>query len=296
MSAGIAIIPTVESAIEIPSALSGAFRARAREANKYTVGTVAVIGGSERFPHAPVFAALGARTAGAGLIRLVIPEASRFAAAQHVPEATLARLGEEELPPRADVCVAGMGLGLSASTEAVVRRLLLGGEGRFVIDADALTVLAGRGGLERQEGRSLVLTPHEGEAARLLGTSGAQVRADRLSAARELAARYGATVVLKGPGTLVVSADGRRVYENAAGNPYMALGGMGDLLAGVIGARWAYLGPDAFLAAAGGVWLHSLASDRVVAAGKDPSVVGTAAELGGVRVRLDSGCASEGRV
>ena len=111
--------------------------------------------------------------------------------------------------------------------------------------------------------------------------------ADRLAAAREIVRRYGATVVLKGANTLVVSVDGSRVYGNKTGNPSMALGGMGDLLAGVIGARWAYLGGDAFLAAASGAWLHGIASDEVVKAAMDPSIVSTVAQIGSLRVRLD---------
>ena len=114
------------------------------------------------------------------------------------------------------------------------------------------------------------------------------MHADRLAAAREIVDRYGATVVLKGAHTLVVSADSSRVYENLTGNPFMALGGMGDLLAGVIGARWAYLKGDPFLAAASGVWMHGAASDAVVAAAGDPSVANTAAAVGSLRVRLDA--------
>ena len=86
---------------------------------------------------------------------------------------------------------------------------------------------------------------------------------------------------------MVVSADGAKVYENRCGNPFMALGGMGDLLAGVIGARWAYLKGDPFLAAASAVWLHAAASDAVVARSQDASIVNTAAEIGSMRVRLD---------
>ena len=135
--------------------------------------------------------------------------------------------------------------------------------------------------------REIVLTPHEGEAAKLLGLPRERISANRLAAAREIARRYGATVVLKGARTLVISADGSRVYENAAGNPFMALGGMGDLLAGVIGARWAYLKGDPFVAAASSVWLHSAASDELVARCEDPSIANTAAHIGSLRVRLE---------
>jgi hypothetical protein len=136
-------------------------------------------------------------------------------------------------------------------------------------------------------GQEVILTPHEGEAARLLGWKREKVAAERESAAFEIASRYGATVVLKGRGTFVVSADGARKYINTTGNPCMALGGMGDLLAGVIGARWAYLKCDAFLAAASSVWLHGAAADCAVASGREPSISNTAAEVGALRIRLD---------
>lgn len=277
---------------QLPAELQGAFVRRSPDANKYTVGTVSVVGGSGHYIHAPVIAGLGARAAGAGLVQLVVPDASRIAAGSLVPEATFTKLVATCVPPKADVTVIGMGLGVSVSAEVIVSRLLSGSRGRFVLDADALAVLAswyGRtDGYDPAKGQELVLTPHEGEAAKLLGWERARVTADRPAAAREIVERYGATVVLKGARTLVVSADGARVYENATGNPFMALGGMGDLLAGVIGARWAYLKGDPFLAAAASVWLHGAASDALVAAGGDPSIVNTAARIGSLRVVLDA--------
>ena len=269
--------------MNLPNELKGAFVKRPLDANKYSVGTVTVIGGSGHYLHAPVIAALGARSAGAGLIQLVVPDASRIAAGSLVPEATFTKLTATCVPPKADVAVVGMGLGVSETSEVIVSRLLSGSHGRFVLDADALAILAswyGRtDGYDPSKGQELIFTPHEGEAAKLLGVS--------YAAAKEIVERYGATVVLKGAHTLVVSSDGSRVYENATGNPFMALGGMGDLLAGVIGARWAYLKSDAFLAAASGVWLHGLASDEVVKSASDPSIVNTASQVGSLRVRLD---------
>ena len=275
----------------VPNELKGAFQKRPVDANKYSVGTVSVVGGSGHYIHAPVIAGLGARAAGAGLVQLVVPDASRIAAGALVPEATFTKLVATCVPPKADVTVIGMGLGVSVSSEVIVSRLLSGSKGRFVLDADALAILSGwygrTDGYDPAKGQELVLTPHEGEAAKLLGWKREQVSADRLATAREIVDRYGATVILKGAKTLVVSADGRRVYENRTGNPFMALGGMGDLLAGVIGARWAYLKGDPFLAAASSVWLHGAASDEVVKAAADPSIVNTAARLGSLRVRLD---------
>lgn len=274
-----------------PKELEGAFVARPMTANKYTVGTVTVVGGSGHYVNAPVIAGLGARSGGAGLVQLAVPDASRIAAGALLPEATFTKLIATCVPPKADVTVVGMGLGVSVSTEVIVSRLLSGSCGRFVVDADALTILAnwyGRTeGYDPVKGQEIILTPHEGEAARLLGWAKDRVVADRLAAAKAIVERYGATVVLKGAHTLVVSSDGTRVYENKTGNPFMAMGGMGDLLAGVIAARWAYLKTDPFLAAASSVWLHGAASDAVVAAAKDPSIVNTAAEIGSMRVRLD---------
>lgn len=277
--------------MNLPRELQGAFRKRPVDANKYSVGTVTVVGGSGRYIHAPVIAALGARSAGAGLVQLVVPDASRISAGALVPEATFTKLVATCVPPKADVTVMGMGLGVSASTGVIVSRLLSGSKGHFVLDADALAILAswyGRtDGYDPAKDQELILTPHEGEAAKLLGWAREQVSADRLAAAKEIVGRYGATVVLKGAKTLVVSSDGSRIYENQTGNPFMALGGMGDLLAGVVGARWAYVKGDPFLAAASGVWLHGAASDAVVKAAADPSIVNTAASIGSLRVRLD---------
>ncbi len=275
----------------IPSELEGAFQSRPVDANKYSVGIVTLVGGSARYPHAPVIAAMGARAAGAGLVQLVVPDASRACAGAFVPEATLTKLAATCVPPKADVTVIGMGLGQSVSTEVIVSRLLSGSHGRFVLDADALAVLAQwygkKTGYKPSDGQEIILTPHEGEAAKLLGWKRERVSASRMETISEIVSRYRATVVLKGPNTLVMSADGKRVYENRTGNPAMALGGMGDLLAGVVGARWARLGGDPFLAAASSAWVHGAASDELVDAARDPSLANTASAIGSLRVMLE---------
>ena len=276
------IVYNLSMVTTMPAELEGAFPPRPADANKYSVGTVAIVGGCPHYPHAPVIAALGARAGGAGLVQLVVPDASRYAAGALVPEATFTKLSATCVPPKADVTVIGMGLGQSVTTEVIVSRLLSGSKGRFVLDADALTVLAQwygkKGGYKPAAGQEIVLTPHEGEAARLLGWKREKVAAERDAAVSEIVARYRATVVLKGRGTVVASSDGARKYVNGTGNPCMALGGMGDLLAGVLGARWAYLGGDPFLAAA---------SDKVVESADDPSIANTAAAVGSLRVRLE---------
>ena len=281
-----------------PDTLAAAFPKRPTDLHKYTAGSVAVVGGSARYPHAPVIAALGARAAGAGLVQLAVPDASRAAAGALVPEATILEQTPAGAPPRADVAAVGMGLGNSQDGEMRVSGILSGSPGRFVLDADALGFLAkwhAAGSLPKAEGRTLVLTPHVGEAARLLACTPAEIQSDRPAAVRRLADRYRATIVLKGPRTLVAAYGRDDVFENQAGNPFMALGGMGDLLAGVLAARWAYLvqngpSPDAaFLAACAAVWLHAAASDALVAADPpaDPSIVNTAHALASIRVALE---------
>ena len=269
-----------------------AFHARPVAADKYSVGVVCVAGGSPRYPHAPVIAALGARAAGAGLVHLVAPAESRFAAGALVPEATFLETGGRIELPRADVAVVGMGLLPTAGGRSFFSRFLSGGFRRVVVDAGALAVLSAMRTckalrLAMSEGVEIVVTPHEGEAARLLGCERQEVAADRMSAAREIVRLYGATVALKGPRTIVMSADGRRTYENETGNPCLAMGGAGDVLAGAIGARWAYLKGDPFVAVSSSVWLHGAAADAVVAAARDPSIANLASEIGAMRVKLD---------
>ena len=283
-----------------PATLVAAFPKRPLDLHKYSAGTVTVVGGSARYIHAPVIAALGARAAGAGLVQLVVPDASRIAAGALVPEATFTKQTPTCVPPRADVTVVGMGLGTAQNSEMLVSRILSGSSGRFVLDADALGILAkwyaARPRAQaKEEGQSLVLTPHAGEAARLLACTPEEIQSDRPAAVRRIVERYRATVVLKGPHTLVAAPGRDEIFTCPAGNPFMALGGMGDLLSGALAARWAYLSktrpdPDAaFLAACAAVWLHATASDALVNADPpgDPSVVNTAHALASLRVALE---------
>jgi len=289
--------------IELPDCLRDAFPKRPEDLHKYTAGTVTVVGGSTRYNHAPVIAGLGARAAGAGLVQLVVPDAARLAAGALLPEATFTKQTPSCVPPKADVTVAGMGLGQTPNAEMLLSRLLSSRAGRFVLDADALTILANWYAARSDTppgvpGQTLVLTPHAGEAARLLATTSDEVQRDRPAALRALVARYRAVVVLKGAHTLVAAPGRDEIFTCPAGNPFMALGGMGDLLAGMLGARWAYLArqtPDAdpvmtaFTAACAAVWLHATASDTLVRADvpEDPSLANTAHQVGRLRVQLE---------
>ena len=278
--------------VNVPDLISGAFPRRPDDSHKYSVGTVTIVGGSNRFIHAPVICGLGARAAGAGLIHLVVPDASRIAAGSLVPEATFMKQTATCVPPKADATVVGMGLGVTQTAEMLVSRLLSGSKGCFVLDADALTIISNwyakkPKDLPVTEGQSVILTPHAGEAARLLACKPEDIQSDRANAARRIVERYHAICVLKGTHTVVAAPDGR-TFTCEAGNPFMAMGGMGDLLSGVIAARWAYI-KDAYLAACSAVWLHATASDSIVNAAEpgDPSIVNTAARIGSLRVSMD---------
>ena len=278
--------------MQVPDSIKDAFPARPPDAHKYSIGTVTVVGGSSRFSQAPVICGLGARAAGAGLVHLVVPDASRLTAGVLVPEATFMKQTATCVPPKADVTAIGMGLGVTPAAEKLLARLLSGSHGRFVLDADALTILANWHtkkpvSLPFPEVQSVILTPHVGEAARLLACRSEDIQADRAAAARQIVARYRAICVLKGAHTIIAAPDGR-AFTCEAGNPFMAMGGMGDLLSGVIAARWAYI-KDAFLAACASVWLHATASDALVNDNPpvDPSIVNTAAKIGSFRVSLE---------
>jgi len=279
--------------MNFPPIARAAFPAVPADLDKRSAGVVTVVGGSPRYNQAPVLTGLGARVGGAGLVQLVVPDASRISAGALIPEATFMKLTPACVPPKADVTVVGPGLGVTPTSDMLISRLLSGSKGRFVLDADALNTLAhwyakSPAGYTPAPGQQLVLTPHVGEAARLLACKPEEVSADRLGAAAHLVARYRAVVALKGPGTIVTAPGVKDPYICPAGNPFMALGGMGDLLAGIIAARWARLG-DAFTATAGAVWIHAAASDRLIAAEPpaDPSVAETARSVSVLRVMLE---------
>ena len=139
--------------------------------------------------------------------------------------------------------------------------------GRLILDADALNAVAREPALTAAlqargaRGRPTLLTPHPLEAGRLLGQDAAAIQADRPTAVRLLAARFGATVVLKGSGTLAATPDGR-LYVNATGNARLASAGTGDVLAGWTAGLWSRSGGDAIEAASRAVFRHGLAAER----------------------------------
>ena len=234
---------------------------RARNAHKGEFGTVVICAGSATMPGAAILCARGALRGGAGLVRVALPSALLAPCLAAVPAATglLRAAGAAHCVQGATAIVIGPGLGATPATRRLVRAVLRAATAPLVLDADALNVLAPlRGPLRVRAGA--VLTPHPGEAARLLASSSAAVQRDRERAAHELARRSGQTVVLKGAGTLVCA--GERIYTNRSGNPGMATGGSGDVLAGLLGALLAQ-GLEPFAAACLAVYVHGRAGDLV---------------------------------
>jgi len=176
--------------------------------------------------------------------------------AELTPEAAESIL---ELASRMKAVVLGPGFGLSEEAKALSRRLAMELPVPTVLDADALTALAGDFELLKKSRGPRIITPHPGEMARLLGKPKEEIQADRLAVARAAAETSGAVVVLKGAATVVASPDGREAV-NATGNPGMAQGGMGDVLSGLIGALLAQ-GYDSFEAACLAVYLHGASGD-----------------------------------
>lgn len=239
-------------------------------ANKYSRGALAVIGGSRDYPGAPVLAARAAARCGAGYVRIVMPADAAVSARAHVLSIPVSACAQDaggslchaSVPAalaaleKCRALVIGPGLGTGQAPSAFLAELLssLGGLPRLetiVLDADALNIIAAHPALASLGGGvSRVLTPHEGEAARLLG----RPVAERLADARVLAERSRATVVLKGPRTLTVSPDGAAV-ENTCAGPELAKAGTGDVLAGMCGGLAAQ-GVPAAKAAALAVFLH----------------------------------------
>lgn len=232
------------------------------DAHKGDFGRVLVVGGDIGFGGAALMAAEAAARVGAGLVSIATrPE--------HVP-AILARRPEvmatgvvsgQELEPwleRPSHIIVGPGLGRSPWSEQMLQQAVKS-QKFLVLDADALNILAESRVVKHPQGASRwLLTPHPAEAARLLGTTTAEVQANRIKAATALAERYQAAVILKGAGSVVV-VEGK-TWIVLEGNPGMATGGMGDVLSGVLGGLWAQ-GFDLDVVATLGASLHSAAGD-----------------------------------
>ncbi len=239
--------------------LAGLVPRRQRSTHKGDVGHVAVIGGAVGMAGAARLAGEAAARTGAGLVMLVThPTHAAYLSLARPELLTRALTDSTSLPAalrRASVLAIGPGLGQERWGRDVLARALDFPQPK-VVDADALNLLAADP-LKRDD---WILTPHPGEAARLLGVSTAEVQAQRFDALRALLERYGGVCVLKGAGTLIGQASSPDVWLCDAGNPGMASGGMGDVLTGIVAALLAQR-LDPFAATRLGVWLHATAAD-----------------------------------
>jgi NAD(P)H-hydrate epimerase len=223
--------------------------------NKYTAGHVLVVGGSPGLTGAPSLTAMAALRADAGYVTLAAPESTLPVLEQRLLEVVKRPLPDDlsELAAKASALAIGPGLGRSDSARSLVRRALAELPLPAIVDADALF------GLEPADWPApRVLTPHEGELARLLGRDSREVAAHRLASVREAAERFSCVVLLKGADTLV-AAPGRRLLVAALGLPSLATAGTGDVLTGIVAAFLAK-GMDAQLAAAAGAAAQQRAS------------------------------------
>ncbi|MMZ49457.1 Bifunctional NAD(P)H-hydrate repair enzyme Nnr [compost metagenome] len=263
-------------------------RSRVPDGHKGTYGHVLVAAGSLRMSGAGLLAARAALRIGSGLVTWAVPEALLPHVIGAAPELMLAAAatgGDGEwnadsaaellqLAQARDVLAVGPGLGRFAGDTGWLRRLWEEYSGPLVLDADALNILASAGPeLDAWKSRdaAVVLTPHPGEMARLLGMPTAEVQRDRISHAREYARTRGVTLVLKGARTVIACPDGT-AYVNTTGHAGMATGGAGDVLTGIIAGLLAQ-GLNASQAAAFGVYLHGVAGETAAHHRQHPASV-----------------------
>jgi len=242
-------------------------------AHKGTFGRVLIVAGSRGMTGAACLAGEASLRAGAGLVTVAVPETLHDIVEMKLTEVMTAPLPDDgkgclcgeagqailSLLENKDVLVIGPGLSSEPGVAALVKELLPSIGVTSVLDADALNALAGAGELLRKIQAPVIITPHPGEMARLVGTSIGEIQGDRLTTVSKAALDWDAVVLLKGART-VVADPGGAIYINPTGNPGMATAGSGDVLAGTIAAL-AGQGLDPSRAAAAGAYLHGLAGD-----------------------------------
>jgi NAD(P)H-hydrate epimerase len=273
--------------------------ARAADSHKGDFGRVLIVAGSLGRTGAAHLAALGALKSGAGLVTIAAPRSVVPVIAAMMPEYMTEPLEETSagavdfasvdrvLDLKADIIAIGPGLGQDPSTAAFVQAIVERAGVPLVLDADGLNAFSGDPErLVGRDGVDVIVTPHPGEMARLLGVSIEQVQSDRLAHAREFAASHRVHVVLKGHRTVIAGPEGRS-FVNLTGNAGMATGGTGDLLTGMIAAWFAQLlDPEGACKLA--VYLHGSAGDLAEADEGENALIATdiAARLGDALLEL----------
>ena len=241
---------------------------RKPDSHKGDYGRILLLCGSMGYTGAAALAAMGALRAGAGLVYLGVPQSIYAIEAVKLTEAVVFPLPDRDgmldasaldklLPmlENMDAVLMGPGLGVSQGTEAVVTTVLRQYDGPVVLDADGINLMTAHKDILRGRTAPTILTPHAGEFVRF----GAVLSEDRTESAVKLAEDLGCVVLLKGHRTVIT--DGHRIYVNPTGNPGMAVGGSGDVLAGMIVSLLGQ-GIEPLAATACAAWLHGAAGDR----------------------------------
>jgi len=252
------------------------FTERKPDSNKGDFGRVLIFAGSYEMSGAAVLCVKAAVNSGAGLVTLAFPDKAYCAIAPQVTEPVLLPLPSNESGRfsmsgierakekirNADVILFGCGVGQDTDTREFFFSVLREAKCPVIIDADGINLLAGNIDILKEVSSQIILTPHPGEAARLIDTETVLVQSSRLQSVKKISALTHGITVLKGMGTLVFSENDDSVYINTLGNPGMATGGSGDVLAGIIASFVGQKMPVSDAAKAG-VFIHSLAGDRV---------------------------------
>jgi ADP-dependent NAD(P)H-hydrate dehydratase / NAD(P)H-hydrate epimerase len=245
---------------------------RKADSHKYDYGYVLVIGGSPGLVGAPCLCAQAALKIGAGLVRAAVPKSLNSIFEMNLLEVMTLPVADKggyfcersfdaikPLLGKIDVLAIGCGASVNKETQSFLRKIVQTVDKPMVVDADALTALAGHMmTLEKRRASNVVLTPHVGEFSRMTGVDNNRIINQRKELVKKFALRYNLTLVLKGDHTLV--SDGKAFFENSTGNPAMAKAGTGDVLSGMIAGLMAQ-GLSGFDAARLGVYLHGLSGD-----------------------------------
>jgi hydroxyethylthiazole kinase-like uncharacterized protein yjeF len=269
-----AIVSTLQLNVITARDVAAMIAPRPAESNKGSYGHVLVVGGSLGKAGAAAMAGMAALRVGAGLSTVATPKSVLATVAGFHPELMTEPLAEtkdgtiagdasdriKESANGKSVLAIGPGISRDPQTAELVRALVVDLHLPLIIDADGLNAFEGRSDELSGKGRTLVITPHPGEMARLAGCTVADVQKDRLGVARKFAREHELIVVLKGHRTLVVQPDGE-AWVNTTGNPGMATGGTGDILTGVVAGMIAQNPEQALFAVLAAVHLHGLAGD-----------------------------------
>jgi len=247
------------------------FKKRPHNSHKGDFGTALIMCGSYGMAGAAILATRAALRSGVGIAKCVVCEGIYSAFTAAVPEAVCVPVKQSEngtfneidirdISQKTTALLFGCGVGCSEQIQSLLENIIKTSEIPIVLDADGINALCSSINLIKESKAPIIITPHPGEMARLSGKTVAEVEADRINTAREFAIEYGCIVVLKGADTIVASPKGE-IFFNTTGNPGMATGGSGDVLAGILVSLLAQ-GEDLLEAAKAAVYLHGAAGDR----------------------------------